>query len=120
MYELNVVREFCAAHALVIGGVRERTHGHNWRVTATVGGPELDDDGLLCDFHELERRLDEIIGPWDGGDLNEQPPFDRVNPSAELVARTIGERLAAALPHGVAVVSVEVTEAPGCSAVFRP
>jgi 6-pyruvoyltetrahydropterin/6-carboxytetrahydropterin synthase len=118
-YELEIRAEFCAAHAIVIRGRREPVHGHNWKVTATVAGDRLDDDGLLCDFHEIERALGAIIAPFHNGNLNGAPPFDQTNPTAELVARHIGEHLAKACPEGVTVKCVRVTEAPNCAAVWR-
>lgn len=123
MYEIAVHAEFCAAHALVIAGTREALHGHNWRVTARIEGQTLDADGLLCDFHTVEESLGEILGPFQNNTLNQVPPFDRTNPSAEHVARHIAEALAERLdeslaPHA-AVASVSVTEAPGCVATYR-
>lgn len=120
VYELCVEREFCAAHALLIAGVREAVHGHNWRVEVVVSGAETDADGLLCDFHALERWIDEVIAPLDGVDLNATPPFDVVNPTAEFVARHIAEAVAARLPANTRMRAVSVTEAPGCRATYRP
>jgi 6-pyruvoyl-tetrahydropterin synthase len=62
MFTIAVTREFCAAHAIVIAGVREPLHGHNFRVTATLEGESLDGEGLLCDFHLVERELEAIMG----------------------------------------------------------
>lgn len=125
MYEITVESEFAAAHAIVMRGEREPVHGHNWRVTATLECATLDDDGLLCDFHAVENALRDILRPFHNRDLNASSPFDRVNPTAELVARHIADSLAASLPpenasRGVRVASVRVTEAPGCAAVYRP
>ncbi|HRP63176.1 MAG TPA: 6-carboxytetrahydropterin synthase [Phycisphaerales bacterium] len=119
MFELSIKREFCAAHAIMLKGEREPLHGHNWHVTVIVTGETLDADGLLCDFHELERTLDSIIQPLNNRNLNETPPFDRVNPTAELVAKHIADRMKAALPTGVRLLSARVTEAPGCAATWR-
>lgn len=113
--------EFAAAHALRIAGRREPVHGHNWRVTLTARGPTLDADGLLCDFHDLERALHESVARFRNADLNATPPFESgLNPSAENVARHIAERIAPALPPGVRVACVRVTEAPGCEASYTP
>ena len=123
MYELTVESEFCAAHALVIGGEREVVHGHNWHVTACIAGPALDGDGLLCDFHQVEKVLGEVIGPFRNANLNSTPPFDRENPTAENVARHIGvelsRRLGPTLAPSAGVAWVRVTEATGCAATFR-
>jgi 6-pyruvoyltetrahydropterin/6-carboxytetrahydropterin synthase len=120
VFELRIERVFCAAHAMIIGGRREATHGHNWRVRLFVAGPALDDDGLLADFHELEGRLDEVLAPFDTADLNGTPPFDAMNPSAENVARHIAGAMASRMPPGVHVARVAVTEAPGCEAIYIP
>lgn len=124
MYEITVETEFAAAHAIVMAGQREPVHGHNWRVAVSVEGDFLDDDGLLCDFHAIEASLREIVRPFHNRDLNATAPFDRVNPTAELVARHIADALDAAIPardaaRGVRVAWVRVTEAPGCAAVYR-
>lgn len=120
VFELRIQREFCAAHAIVMQGQREPVHGHNWHVEVTIAGPSLDDDGLLCDFHMIERALDRVIDPLHNRDLNATPPFDAINPTAEHIAQHIGESLAPSLPKGVSLASVSVTEAPGCRAVYRP
>lgn len=127
VYEVQVQSEFCAAHAIWIRGERETLHGHNWRVTVVVAGPELDGDGLLCDFHEVERALAAVVAPWRDRSLNDVAPFAPdgrgVNPTAERVAETIGRAmvmgLRGGLPRGAEVASVSVTEAPGCVASWR-
>jgi 6-pyruvoyltetrahydropterin/6-carboxytetrahydropterin synthase len=121
-YALEVECEFAAAHAILLGGVRERLHGHNWRVVISIAGDRLDREELLCDFHLVERLLSETIAPFRDGNLNETPPFDRVNPTAEAVARFVAteltERLARAIP-AVQLEWVRVTEAPRCTAIVR-
>lgn len=118
MYQLTVERTFCAAHAIVINGRREPVHGHNWRVRLVVEGNSLDSNGLLCDFHLLERLLDRVIGPLNNSDLNQSPPFDRMNPTAELVVKYIADSIAPHLPANVRLKHVRLTEAPGCEATW--
>lgn len=126
MHEISIEAEFCAAHALVIAGRREGVHGHNFRVTVTAGAERLDGDGLVCDFHALEALLGRVLEPMRDADLNVLPLFDRVNPSAERIAERIGDRVADGLglidgsERGLRLVSVRVTEAPGCAATYRP
>ncbi|MDP7030025.1 MAG: 6-carboxytetrahydropterin synthase [Phycisphaerales bacterium] len=118
MYAIRTERTFSAAHAITMGGVAETLHGHDWRVRVLVGGPELDADGLLVDFHALERLLDDVIRPFHNTTLNDVPPFDTMNPTAEAVARFIAESLVVDLPGTIASLTVSVTEAPGCEASF--
>lgn len=121
MFEISVEAEFCAAHALMIQGVREPNHGHNWRLTVTVAGPSLDADGLLLDFHHLEKVVHEVVRPFHNGDLNVSAQFKGINPSAENVALHIAREVQNRLGNpSNRVVAVRVTEAPGCSVVYRP
>ena len=120
MYELTVERVFSAAHAIVINGRREPVHGHNWRVRLTVAGDSLDANGLLCDFHVLERDVDAVIKRFDNSNLNEIPPFDRVNPTAEAVVKHIADEVEKKLPRSVRLRRVTTTEAPGCEAAWMP
>ena len=120
MYQLTVEREFCAAHAIWINGELEPMHGHNWRVRCIVQGESLDSNGLVVDFHRLERDLDGIIEPFHNHSFNETPPFDELNPTAEHVAQFIGESIAECLPESVSLHSLSVTEAPGCVATYLP
>jgi 6-pyruvoyltetrahydropterin/6-carboxytetrahydropterin synthase len=78
----------------------------------------LDAEGMLCDFHALERYVDEITGRLNNADLNRTAPFDSVNPTAEQVARHIAESVSQRLPADVQLSHVRITEAPGCAATF--
>jgi 6-pyruvoyltetrahydropterin/6-carboxytetrahydropterin synthase len=119
MFELSIEREFCAAHSLIIKGEREPTHGHNWKLQVVVAGKTLDGDGLLCDFHLVERRVDEVIRPFCYKDLNATPPFDRLNPTAEHVVMHLAQEVARRLPKQVTLLHATVSEAPGCKATYR-
>jgi 6-pyruvoyltetrahydropterin/6-carboxytetrahydropterin synthase len=119
MYEVSVQREFDATHAITMAGERETPHGHTWRVQVVIAGRKLDEDGLLCDFHMIECELDRLIDAFRDRDLNQTPPFDRLNPTAEHIARYLAEALTEALPTHVTLDRVSVTEAPGCIATYR-
>lgn len=112
-FEISTTREFAAAHALrLYDGSLEPLHGHNWRVRVTVASVELDSIGVVMDFHELERLLDAIIGPFHNANLNEVAPFAAfaLNPSAENVALHIGRSIAPKLPSKVRLGRVDVSE----------
>ncbi|MBI1303626.1 MAG: 6-carboxytetrahydropterin synthase QueD [Phycisphaera sp.] len=121
-YAIEVEASFAAAHAIVLGGVRERLHGHNWRVQVSVAGDSLDGEELLCDFHAVERFLAEIVAPFRDGNLNETPPFDAINPTAEALARHVQRALSRRINELSPRLRVEwtrVTEAPNCIAIAR-
>jgi 6-pyruvoyltetrahydropterin/6-carboxytetrahydropterin synthase len=118
-FDITSTREFAAAHQLrLYDGSLEPLHGHNWRVTVTVAADQLDSIGVVMDFHELDRMLDEIVSPWHNRHLNEIEPFTRVNPSTENVALQVGRELK--LPPNVRLVSVRVWETSTNSAAYRP
>ncbi len=118
MFELSVQRQIRASHALMIGGERENQHQHVWNITLVVAGATLDKDELLCDFHDLEAALDDVIEPFQDADLNRTPPFERINPTAEAVAKYIAESVSGRLGDKVHVDRVSVIEAPGCQATY--
>jgi 6-pyruvoyltetrahydropterin/6-carboxytetrahydropterin synthase len=121
MFEASVSGKFVAAHQLrLASGALEPTHYHTWRVTVTFVGRELDQCGVLLDFDQIKPRLDELLALLFDRHLNELPAFAGRNPSAENVAKHIAEQLGGLLPEGVQLSCVEVQEAPGCVARYRP
>ncbi|MEM1165923.1 MAG: 6-carboxytetrahydropterin synthase [Planctomycetota bacterium] len=121
-YRLEITDTFSAAHAIVLQGEREPLHGHDWLVTLTIERDALDEDGLVCDFHALERALGAVLDPWRNRTLNDLPPFagGEVNPTAERVAEHIAGALTTHIPPPARLVSVRVTEAVGCAATVYP
>jgi 6-pyruvoyltetrahydropterin/6-carboxytetrahydropterin synthase len=116
-FSIRSVRTFAAAHQLrLYDGSLEPLHGHNWRVEVTVSATKLDAIGVVMDFHELERLMDEIVGPMHNRHLNELPMFQTLNPTTENVAMYIGISLR--LPRGVALERVEVWETAENSAIY--
>lgn len=126
MFEITAEATFNAQHAITIGGEREPLHGHDWVVRATIAGPQLDREGLLCDFHAVEAALRGILGPWNHDNLNSSEAFRgrKLEPTAENVAMVVAHELARALkdtlPGGARVARVAVTEAPRCVATYLP
>jgi len=126
MFEVHVTTMFPAAHALRnYYGKTEPIHGHNWRAKITIAGPQVDSMGMLIDFVPLQKEMGRIIGKLDHHFLNEVPPFDVVNPSAENIAHYLWEQFSASVPamqpeFEVTVSRVEVWETDNCSAVYLP
>ena len=120
MFEVSVATSFHAIHAVTIAGVEETPHEHDWKVVASVQGDKLDEDGLLVDFLDLQRRLEEIVAPFLHADLNQCPEMDGQNPTAEHVAWYIAKQLQENVIAPTILSSVRVTEAPNCIATYRP
>ena len=73
----------------------EHGHGHNYVVEVSLDGEPDPVTGMVLDLKELKEILNrEIVAPYDHRFLNyEVPPFDRVVPTAENIARDIWQRL---------------------------
>jgi 6-pyruvoyltetrahydropterin/6-carboxytetrahydropterin synthase len=122
MFEVSVEATFAAGHALRnYRGKCENVHGHNYKVQITVRGGELDAAGLLVDFVELKRALNEVVDRLDHRFLNDVPPFDVLNPSAENMARYFHEEVSRGLSvrPGVGVSEVRIWETDTSCATYR-
>ena len=120
IWRLAIRGEFCAAHALRhYQGKCERLHGHNYGVEVTVQGERLlPDTELLLDFTDMKAMLKQALESLDHQFLNDVPPFNDINPSAENLARYIWQRLAPLLPQAVQLHSVTVSEKDIQSATY--
>jgi len=124
MYEVSVDETFAAAHNLRgYKGKCEDLHGHNYKVRIILAGKELDSVGLLYDFVHLKQVIQGVIRALDHKYLNELLPFDKINPSAENIARHIYEEAAKQMhqaPNGAGIASITVWESDVTSATYRP
>ncbi len=111
MFEVCVEETFAAGHALRnYRGKCENVHGHNYRVRISIEGETLDQAGLLVDFVELKAIMRAIIERLDHQFLNDVEPFDKLNPSAENMARYFYQEMAKGLDGGVRTNLVRVSE----------
>jgi 6-pyruvoyltetrahydropterin/6-carboxytetrahydropterin synthase len=122
MFEVTIEATFAAGHALRnYHGKCENVHGHNYRCQVTLEGAELDEVGLLVDFVELKRVVHGVVDRLDHQWLNEFPPFDVLNPSAENMARYIYQQVAEGLKvrEGVRIALVKLWETDTAYATYR-
>ncbi len=124
MFEVSVEETFAAGHALRnYHGKCENVHGHNYRVRVVIEGADLDHAGLLVDFVELKKVLRGIIERLDHQFLNDVAPFDKLNPSAENMARYFYQEMSHGLGGGrqnpVRVAEVKIWETDTATATYR-
>jgi len=124
VYEISKEFLFSAAHQIRMhGGKCERLHGHNWRVRIHARAAQLDRIGMVVDFAHLQAIVADVCARFDHRNVNEVPPFDEVNTTAENLARFFyeeaGRRLEAEQGGRVRVSRVEVWENAGSLAVYR-
>jgi 6-pyruvoyltetrahydropterin/6-carboxytetrahydropterin synthase len=124
MFQVSVEETFSAGHALRgYKGKCENPHGHNYRVRVNLEGEQLDSAGLLYDFLHLKRILRALIGGVDHKFLNDQPPFDALNPSAENIAKFFYDEASKQMRHaanGPRISSITVWETDDTSATYTP
>ena len=114
---------FAAAHA-IRGHTRgcENLHGHNYRVRVHLQAERLDELGMVLDFADLKILMQEILGPFDHRVINDIPPFDRRNTTAELLSQYVFEEVQRRLAEQerVRVARVEVWESDTACALYEP
>jgi 6-pyruvoyltetrahydropterin/6-carboxytetrahydropterin synthase len=123
MFEVSVEQTFAAGHALRnYKGKCENVHGHNYRVRITIEGDQLDSTGLLVDFLDVKQLMGGVVDYLDHQFINDLPPFDQLNPSAENIAKYFYDRVSGGLKNEVPVrvAEVKVWETDTSSAVYRP
>jgi 6-pyruvoyltetrahydropterin/6-carboxytetrahydropterin synthase len=116
---------FSAAHA-IRGHTRgcENLHGHNYRVRVHLRAERLDELGMVLDFADLKDIMGEVVGPFDHRVINDIPPFDRRNTTAELFSEYVYDEVERRLPdpgraRGLRVARVEVWENDTACAIFE-
>jgi 6-pyruvoyltetrahydropterin/6-carboxytetrahydropterin synthase len=123
VHEISREFTFSAAHQIRgHGGKCERLHGHNYRIRIYLRASTLNRIGLVIDFADLQRIIHEICAPFDHQNLNEIPPFNDVNTSAENISRHIydqaSKRIEALEGSRVTVSRVDVWENTGSLASY--
>jgi len=124
MFYITVEDKFSSAHQLRgYKGKCENLHGHNWAIKVTVMGDTLDETGMLLDFGILKKHLKEVLDYLDHKFINEIPPFDKINPSAENISffifEKISERILKENPK-LLIERIDVWENDKSCATYRP
>ena len=124
MFQVSVEETFSAGHALRgYKGKCENPHGHNYRVRVNVEGEQLDSIGLLYDFMHLKHILRELIGGVDHKFLNDQAPFDAINPRPKTwpsFSTTRRPGRCSEAPNAPRITSITVWETDETSATYTP
>lgn len=123
MYQVSVKTNFKSAHQLrSYEGKCEKLHGHNWDITVVAESRTLNKMGVVIDFQILKERLDKIVEPFDHARINNIAPFDKINPTAENIARYIHDQLAkdAEIRNCCRISEVIAREAEGAEASYVP
>lgn len=123
-FTVRVEARFESAHFLrEYRGISEPLHGHSYKVEAELAGRRggVDRDSIAVDFVSARRKLETLAGRLDFTCINDIPPFNAINPSAENIAEWFHRELSSAVADEEAVVrSITVWEGPVNSVTFAP
>jgi 6-pyruvoyltetrahydropterin/6-carboxytetrahydropterin synthase len=115
MFMVSVQAHYDSAHFLRnYKGKCERLHGHRYVVELALATEQLDKAGIAFDFVDVKRELRDLADYLDHNNLNELPPFDEIEPSAENQARYFYDEMKRRLPAPMAdaIVYARVWETP--------
>jgi 6-pyruvoyltetrahydropterin/6-carboxytetrahydropterin synthase len=88
-----------------------RMHGHSFRIEVHVSGEPGEDSGWVMDFADLRAAFQPLFDALDHRCLNDIEGLD--NPTSEVLAKWVWQRLSPGLP-GLSKVVVQETCNAGC------
>jgi 6-pyruvoyltetrahydropterin/6-carboxytetrahydropterin synthase len=120
MYEVEIFASFAAAHRLTnYKGKCEHLHGHNYKVQVKIRAKAPGPGGMVMDFGHLKKVANLVLDRLDHKYLNEIPPFDSLDPSAENIAAYLYEQIERNLgKNGKLLHSVTVWESDNSRATY--
>ncbi len=89
-----------------------RLHGHSFFVRLTIEGPVDEHTGWVMDFDDIKQAFSPLLEQLDHHYLNEIPGLE--NPTSEILAKWIWDRLKPALPL-LSAVEIRETCTVGCT-----
>jgi 6-pyruvoyltetrahydropterin/6-carboxytetrahydropterin synthase len=115
MFVVTVQAHYDSAHFLRnYHGKCEKLHGHRYVVELALQTDALNESGIAFDFVDIKKHLRDLANRLDHENINELPPFDVIEPSAENQARYFYDELKRLLPDDMAraVLYTKVWETP--------
>ena len=122
MYQLTKSVTFDAAHRLRdYVGKCANLHGHTYKLEVAVTGEKVDEVGMVYDFYDLKKLMQGVVDQLDHKFINEIPPYDEINPTAENMAYQIYQTLRQGLAvqnRKIKLKYVQIWETPTASATY--
>jgi len=119
IFELGADAFFGARHFLTFAGRQGETHYHSWRVEVILESDANDEEGTVIGFAEARGALEAKVAEYNETLLNNIEPYERIQPTAENIARVIFEDIGPALTRGsTRLRTVRVWESPTNHAAY--
>ena len=96
MFSVTVREHMMIAHSFrgEVFGPAQRLHGATYVVDATFRRAALDADGIVVDIGRAAEELRAVLAELSYRNLDEEPAFEGMNTTTEVLARVIADRLA--------------------------
>ena len=102
MYSVTVRDHMMIAHSFhgEVFGPAQRLHGATYVVDVEFRRPDLDADGIVVDIGRAADALKAVLAAINYRNLDDEPLFTGRNTTTEFLARTVFDRLVAAINRG--------------------
>lgn len=102
MYCVTVRDHIMIAHSFKgdVFGPAQRLHGATYVVDAEFRRAEIDADGIVVDIGRAGDVLKQVLAGLNFRNLDEVPEFKGKNTTTEFIARTVFDRMVAAIRRG--------------------
>jgi len=96
VFSVTVRDHMMVAHSFdgPVFGPAQRLHGATFVVDATFRGEELDENGILLDIGLATAELHRVVSDLNYRNLDDEPLFEGMNTTTEVLARFVADRLA--------------------------
>ena len=129
MFTVCVRDHFMIAHSFRgdVFGPAQRLHGATYVVDVEFARPALDADGIVVDIGRATDTLREVLAALNYRNLDEMPEFADENTTTEFLAKTVFDRIHAAIragtlgqtAHGLARIKVTLHESHAAWAAYE-
>jgi 6-pyruvoyltetrahydropterin/6-carboxytetrahydropterin synthase len=102
MYFVTVRDHIMIAHSFKgdVFGPAQKLHGATYVVDAEFRRAEVDADGIVVDIGRAADALKKVLADLNFRNLDEVPEFKGQNTTTEFIARTVFDRMVAAIHRG--------------------
>ena len=102
MYTVRVRDHMMIAHSFrgAVFGPAQQLHGATYVVDVELRRAEVDRDGIVVDIGLATEALRKVLGEFNYRNLDDEAAFAGRNTTTEFLARTVFDRLAAAIQRG--------------------
>ena len=122
LYTIRTKSQFESAHAIRQyiedpnkpgSFLDEDIHGHTFIVEAFASSNYIEQrTGFALDFMVLKQKVEQLANHFDHRFINEVPPFDKINPSTENLAKYFFVEINKIIPSGSWLKKVRIYEGP--------